>query len=371
MPTPSILQSKNVDLVIDKNRRIDLYDEQIDSNKSKSNKNEQDIANILSRLATAEAFISNFDGRIITLEGGASATNGVTATEFAKLKNEVYNNLQPTVAQHTTEIANLKTKQTNLENTVVNHTTSINNLTTIVNGLTSNSNGATKAQIDNINTTLNGVLDRIASIELTNNSQDTKIDNATTVATQAKNAVDDTNKNVDKNKADIAKLGTDLNTTNNNVKTNADNIEINRKDIATTNSNLSKTDIKVGNLETEIKTLKTDFDNFKKNDLANQNKRITALETKIGSVDATVKSVVKDITIATNANQKITFTAADKVDLFTRQISFYCKDTESDSRTNGQWINAEGVSTIAIIDSLNMVVYNDYESALDFKIIIT
>ena len=45
------LQSKNVNIVLDSNNDVDLYDEQIDTNKSISEQNKKDIAKLKGLIA--------------------------------------------------------------------------------------------------------------------------------------------------------------------------------------------------------------------------------------------------------------------------------------------------------------------------------
>ena len=51
------LQSKNVNIVLDSNNDIDLYDEQIDTNKSISEQNKKDIAKLKGLIANNDSEI--------------------------------------------------------------------------------------------------------------------------------------------------------------------------------------------------------------------------------------------------------------------------------------------------------------------------
>ena len=63
-----LLQSKEVDLVVGKDSIVDLYDEQIDTNKKISEDNKSDISGILGRLATLEAQVYSLDTNVSNIQ---------------------------------------------------------------------------------------------------------------------------------------------------------------------------------------------------------------------------------------------------------------------------------------------------------------
>ena len=81
-----IIESKNVDLLISTDNVLDLYDEQIDSNKDISLDNKQKLDSLLGRMSTVESFSNNFETRISTLETHSSE---VKASDIAKLNSDV------------------------------------------------------------------------------------------------------------------------------------------------------------------------------------------------------------------------------------------------------------------------------------------
>lgn len=82
----------------------------------------------------------------------------------------------------------------------------------------------------------------------------------------------------------------------------------------------------------------------------------------IGSIDEGVD--IFDYAIAAGGSKKIEIAWPYK--LHTKVL---VKDTDTTSRTNGAYINAEGVATLAL-DDAGITIYNDFTSTLSFRILV-
>ena len=139
-----IVESKSVDLVLSKDNTVDLYDEQIDTNKAKSEENERLIQSLLGRVSTVETYTNNFETRITNVETNTSqATNTVITqikSDITNVKNQT-NDLKTLVERTNTDVNNIKTDVNNNAGAISNiH----NSISTINNNITANKNSLTE-----------------------------------------------------------------------------------------------------------------------------------------------------------------------------------------------------------------------------------
>ena len=142
----NIIESKNADLIISKDNTVDLYDEQIDTNKSKTEENEKLIQSLLGKLSTIETYTNNIETRINNIETNTSAaTNSVVSqmkSDIINAKNAV-SDIRSTIEKTKTDVQTLRTD-------VDNNRGTINNI---------------NSSITTINNTLNGNLEKINSLD--------------------------------------------------------------------------------------------------------------------------------------------------------------------------------------------------------------
>lgn len=142
----NIIESKNADLIISKDNTVDLYDEQIDANKSKTEENEKLIQSLLGKLSTIETYTNNIETRINNIETNISAaTNSVVS----QMKSDIIN-AKNAVSDIRSAIEKTKTDMQTLRTDVDNNRGTINNI-----------NGS----ITTINNTLNGNLEKLNSLD--------------------------------------------------------------------------------------------------------------------------------------------------------------------------------------------------------------
>lgn len=142
----NIIESKNADLIISKDNTVDLYDEQIDANKSKTEENEKLIQSLLGKLSTIETYTNNIETRINNIETNTSAaTNSVVS----QMKSDIIN-AKNAVSDIRSAIEKTKTDMQTLRTDVDNNRGTINNI-----------NGS----ITTINNTLNGNLEKLNSLD--------------------------------------------------------------------------------------------------------------------------------------------------------------------------------------------------------------
>lgn len=366
----SVLQSKDVDLVIDKNRKIDLYDEQIYDNKQKASQNETKIGNILGRLQTVETFINSFENRVTVIEKGSSGT-GVSNTDFARLKSDVNNNISPQVTTNKNDIADVKNRTSRLENNYTAVSSTVDELNTQVQDLqvkmnSSVGNNITLLQnsVDNLEKNLSQTNSNLSTLESNIESWKNSFNiNSDDINTKVSNQ----NETIEQHSTKISKLENTVNSYVINISTNANDISKNKQAIETINNHLSSVITSANGAISTVDTLTTTFNNFKSNDFADLQDKVDDLQMDIIKAGNTLTPKVTQVTISANNSQTITM---EDVDFFTKQITMYCLDSEVGSRTNGKWLNTEGVATLAIESKTKLVIYNDYDTALTFKIII-
>lgn len=138
----NIIESKNADLIISKDNTVDLYDEQIDTNKSKTEENERLIQSLLGKLSTIETYTNNIETRINNIETNTSAaTNSVVS----QMKSDIIN-AKNAVSDIRSAIEKTKTDMQTLRTDVDNNRGTINNI---------------NSSITTINNTLNGNLEKL------------------------------------------------------------------------------------------------------------------------------------------------------------------------------------------------------------------
>lgn len=138
----NIIESKNADLIISKDNTVDLYDEQIDANKSKTEENEKLIQSLLGKLSTIETYTNNIETRIDNIETNTSAaTNSVVS----QMKSDIIN-AKNAVSDIRSAIEKTKTDMQTLRTDVDNNRGTINNI---------------NSSITTINNTLNGNLEKL------------------------------------------------------------------------------------------------------------------------------------------------------------------------------------------------------------------
>jgi len=367
----SVLQSKNVDLVIDKNQKIDLYDEQIDSNKNKSKENEGKIGNILGRLMTVETFVSDFENRIKIIEKGGSGT-GVTLTDFKKLQTTVNDKLSPQVGLNKNDIASLKSRATALETNYNALNPRINSLTTNLQNLQSR---VTASEKDNssakVTTVENDVKTAKADIAQIKNEVSTLTNKINTVQTTLDKKISTNTSTLTKHNTRITTLETKIKTDETNISNVTKQATINKNNIATLQSQVNTLNKTTAATTTSLNNLANAFNTFKTKDFKALSDKVTANAKSISNLTTRVTPVVKSsISIAANAKKAVDFKGCK---LSSKIIQLYVYDNEGGSRTKGKWINSSylGVGLISIQNDDQLIIYNDYDKALTFKVIVS
>lgn len=138
----NIIESKNADLIISKDNTVDLYDEQIDANKSKTEENEKLIQSLLGKLSTIETYTNSIETRINNIE---TNTNAATNSVVSQMKSDIIN-AKNAVSDIRSAIEKTKTDMQTLRTDVDNNRGTINNI---------------NSSITTINNTLNGNLEKL------------------------------------------------------------------------------------------------------------------------------------------------------------------------------------------------------------------
>ena len=133
----NIIESKNADLIISKDNTVDLYDEQIDANKSKTEENEKLIQSLLGKLSTIETYTNNIETRINNIETNTSAaTNSVVSqmkSDIINAKNAV-SDIRSAIEKTKTDMQTLRTDVDNNRGTISNINGSITTINNTLNG---------------------------------------------------------------------------------------------------------------------------------------------------------------------------------------------------------------------------------------------
>lgn len=133
----NIIESKNADLIVSKDNTVDLYDEQIDANKSKTEENERLIQSLLGKLSTIETYTNSIETRINNIETNTStATNSVVSqmkSDIINAKNAV-SDIRSTIEKTKTDMQTLRTDVDNNRGTINNINSSITTINNTLNG---------------------------------------------------------------------------------------------------------------------------------------------------------------------------------------------------------------------------------------------
>lgn len=283
----SILQSKDVDLVIGKDNIVDLYDEQIDTNKDLSQINKSDIAKLTGRLLTLETYSENFNNRLTYLESSAGSAK---YTDLVAIKNDI-SVLQAKDNQLGNSISSLESTMSVLQSKV--NTLTSGDLTTQIKtagekAQQASSDVATlKKTVDKINETSTNYGLRITTIE----------SELSTISSSLTNS--------------LGEAETDIGGLKTKIDRNTSNISKNTTDIANLNTQMTKANKSIGNL-----------DDLTKN-----------LQVTVGGYDAKFKSFAETDTIhkgwiETNANEiERAFHKITEIDEALEQVKGFAYDT--------------------------------------------
>lgn len=238
----NIIESKNADLIISKDNTIDLYDEQIDTNKSKTEENERLIQSLLGKLSTIETYTNNIETRINNIETNTSAaTNSVVS----QMKSDIIN-AKNAVSDIRSAIEKTKTDMQTLRTDVDNNRGTINNI-----------NGS----ITTINNTLNGNLEKLNSLDdkynIVNNNlnvfkqtqENYNLSNDTTVS-----GINDNIKLL-KNRADSLQSGIET--------INATILQLQQSGTSSYEGRITNIEVANRNLTRQINEMSNKFDDFK------------------------------------------------------------------------------------------------------------
>lgn len=238
----NIIESKNADLIISKDNTVDLYDEQIDTNKSKTEENEKLIQSLLGKLSTIETYTNNIETRINNIETNTSAaTNSVVS----QMKSDIIN-AKNAVSDIRSAIEKTKTDMQTLRTDVDNNRGTINNI-----------NGS----ITTINNTLNGNLEKLNSLDdkynIVNNNlnvfkqtqENYNLSNDTTIS-----GIDDNIKLL-KNRADNLQSGIET--------INATILQLQQSGTSSYEGRITNIEVANRNLTRQINEMSNKFDDFK------------------------------------------------------------------------------------------------------------
>ena len=238
----NIIESKNADLIISKDNTVDLYDEQIDANKSKTEENEKLIQSLLGKLSTIETYTNNIETRINNIETNTSAaTNSVVS----QMKSDIIN-AKNAVSDIRSAIEKTKTDMQTLRTDVDNNRGTINNI-----------NGS----IITIDNTLNGNLEKLNSLDdkynIVNNNlnvfkqtqENYNLSNDTTVS-----GINDNIKLL-KNRADNLQSGIET--------INATILQLQQSGTSSYEGRITNIEVANRNLTRQINEMSNKFDDFK------------------------------------------------------------------------------------------------------------
>ena len=238
----NIIESKNADLIISKDNTVDLYDEQIDANKSKTEENEKLIQSLLGKLSTIETYTNNIETRINNIETNTSvATNSVVS----QMKSDIIN-AKNAVSDIRSAIEKTKTDMQTLRTDVDNNRGTINNI---------------NSSITTINNTLNGNLEKLNLLDdkynIVNNNlnvfkqtqENYNLSNDTTVS-----GINDNIKLL-KNRADNLQSGIET--------INATILQLQQSGTSSYEGRITNIEVANRNLTRQINEMSNKFDDFK------------------------------------------------------------------------------------------------------------
>ena len=238
----NIIESKNADLIISKDNTVDLYDEQIDANKSKTEENEKLIQSLLGKLSTIETYTNSIETRINNIETNTSAaTNAVVS----QMKSDIIN-AKNAVSDIRSAIEKTKTNMQTLRTDVDNNRGTINNI---------------NSSITTINNTLNGNLEKLNLLDdkynIVNNNlnvfkqtqENYNLSNDTTIS-----GINDNIKLL-KNRADNLQLGIET--------INATILQLQQSGTSSYEGRITNIEVANRNLTRQINEMSNKFDDFK------------------------------------------------------------------------------------------------------------
>ena len=401
------LQSKNVNIVLDSNNDVDLYDEQIDTNKSISEQNKKDIAILKGLIANNNSEITLVKSQVTALK---NAKPVLTQAEVYKIRKDI-DNATKIANTNTTNLINL-TNQVHTNTTNISNTTNdLTNLTIIVKKLDQVTTGGTytsgsgdngtglNTKIANLNTRLTKDESDINQLKIDVSNNETSIGelsnqlfsfktnvNSSIANINNKNGVQDSRLTSLENKinslntlqSQINSIKSDINTINNTTIPSINNLTDNayNKALSAVNTINNTINPKLTNLTSQLNDVENDIDSIlgtiNNTIIPKINTNTTNITNNTNAINAlkkVIKPNVQDKTINAGGNTTINYDST--MDLYSMQIKVLVKDTMSGSRTINKYINAEGVCTLAYNSKNSITLYNDADVQLNFKIIVS
>ena len=420
------LQSKKVNIVLDSNNDIDLYDEQIDTNKSISEQNKKDIAKLKGLIANNDSEITLVKSQVTALK---NAKPVLTQAEADKIRKDIDNTIKTTNI-NTTDLTNLTNKVNTNTTNIANTTNNLTNLTTIVKKIDQATTGGTytsgigggsgsgtgldtkianlntrltndesdinqlKIDVSNNKTSIGNLSNQLSSFKTNVNSSITNINNKNGIQdgrlTSLENKINSLNTQLNGSggssssgsiQSQIDSIKSDINTINNTTIPSINNLTNNayNKALSAVNTINNTINPKLTNLTTQLNSVESDVDSIsdainntiipKINTNTTNTTNITNNTNAINALKKVIKPNVQDKTINAGGNTTINYDST--MDLYSMQIKVLVKDTMSGSRTINKYINAEGVCTLAYNSKNSITLYNDADVQLNFKIIVS
>lgn len=411
------LQSKNVNIVLDSNNDVDLYDEQIDTNKSVSEQNKKDIAILKGLIANNDSEITLVKSQVTTLK---NAKPVLTQAEADKIRKDIDNTIKTTNI-NTTDLTNLTNKVNTNTTNIANTTNNLTNLTIVVKKIDQATTGGTytsgigggssgsgtglntkianlntrltndesdinqlKIDVSNNKTSIGNLSNQLSSFKTNVNSSIANINNKNGVQdgrlTSLENKINSLNTQLNGSggssssgsiQSQIDSIKSDINTINNTTIQPINNLTNNayNKALSAVNTINNTINPKLTNLTTQLNDVENDIDSILIPKINTNTTNITNNTNAINALKKVIKPNVQDKTINAGGNTTINYDST--MDLYSMQIKVLVKDTISGSRTINKYINAEGVCTLAYNSKNSITLYNDADVQLNFKIIVS
>ena len=249
----AVIESKNVDLIVNKDSIVDLYDEQIIENKYKSANNEKILNQLVGRMSTVENYTNNFSNRIDNIEN-----NTISQTELNKIKKDI------TTLQTQYSVTINKINDVNLDGLKADVKSNRDNLSALNDRTTTINNkvNVNTEDIANIKTNLSTVVNKTNTIEQVVNTANNTV---TRLEETTNNEIKNIKKRVDgvsSSLIEITQQITEIKNANNS-STSYDsrirNIELNNN---TLNKKVDKFDERITTNKNSIDSLTTRFNNI-------------------------------------------------------------------------------------------------------------
>lgn len=414
------LQSKKVNIVLDSNNDIDLYDEQIDTNKSISEQNKKDIATLKGLIANNDSEITLVKSQVTALK---NAKPVLTQAEVDKIRKDIDNAIKTTNI-NTTNLTNLTNKVNTNTTNIANTTNNLTNLTTIVKKIDQVTTGGTytsgsgddgtglntkianlntrltndesdinqlKIDVSNNKTSIGNLSNQLSTFKTNVNSSIANINNKNGIQdgrlTSLENKINSLNTQLNGSggssssgsiKSQINSIKSDINTINNTTIPSINNLANNayNKALSAVNTINNTINPKLTNLTTQLNSVESDVDSISDainntiiSKINTNTTNITNNTNAINALKKVIKPNIQDKTINAGGNTTINYDST--MDLYSMQIKVLVKDTMSGSRTINKYINAEGVCTLAYNSKNSITLYNDADAQLNFKIIVS